>query len=216
MLSLQCGSVLTLKISREMQNGILCFHSSVCFSCLANASKSHKINCARQWKKKFQQLHQSSIITLSDIVGLLCLPKTHRHPICHLPCCKWIVRWYLHQSWETIEDKAGKKDYPAVCVCMCAFPCVCACMSVCFEVTPLFADRHPSQQTSWRPWAIWKYDCNPCGDLAGVSITSVICHPGIQYSFLVQVKLLSLSASPITMGDSSGGGVGSNPAKVLA
>lgn len=50
-----------------------------------------------------------------------------------------------------------------------------------------------------------------------MSITSVICHPGIQYSFLVQVKLLPLSASPIAMGRRLGvGGVGSDPAKVLA
>lgn len=38
-----------------------------------------------------------------------------------------------------------------------------------------------------------------------MSITTVICHTGIQYSFHVQVKLLSLSASPITMGDWGGG-----------
>lgn len=47
-----------------------------------------------------------------------------------------------------------------------------------------------------------------------MSITTVICHTGIQYSFHVQVKLLFLSAPPITMGD--GERERRDPLKVLA
>lgn len=50
------------------------------------------------------------------------------------------------------------------------------------------------------PWAIWKYDCNPCQDLARVSITTVICHTGMMNSSHVQVKLLFLSAPPLAAG----------------
>lgn len=107
------------------------------------------------------------------------------------------------------------KGEPGVCVWVqCGSIRVCVC--VCFEVTLRLVDQSPSRQTSGRPWAIWKYDCNPCEDLAWVSITSVICHTGIQYSFHVQVKLLSLSASPIIMGDWGGGKgrwAGWNPVK---
>lgn len=98
----------------------------------------------------------------------------------------------------------------------CVLGCVCVCLSAWLQVPRRLVDHGPGRPTSGWPWAIWKYDCNPCEDLAWVSITTVICHTGIQYSFHVQVKPLFLSASPITMGERGRESGGGNPVKVLA
>lgn len=166
---------------------------------------------------KINKLKQhSGISTLGDIVAFLRLSNDIDFLFAIL-----VTASQLHVGILTNLEKPSKTKLAnglPCCVYVCAHTYQCALRSpprppLCWPPSkPVQAS--PSQQTSWRPWAIWKYDCNPCGDLAGVSITSVICHPGIQYSFLVQVKLLSLSASAITMGES--GGVGSDPAKVLA
>lgn len=73
-------------------------------------------------KQKFQLLYQSSIITLGDLVGFLCLSNNIDIPfaICRAPSelCVDIFTNLEKQNWQ--------KEYPAVCMHL----YVCLCMRV--------------------------------------------------------------------------------------
>lgn len=124
---------------------------SVCSSIGTSSTVANSI--APDSKKKFQQSKQSSILTLGGIfvVGFLWLSVRIDVPfaICRAAselCVDILTNlektYHLRQSWL--------KGLPwRVCI-VCVYVHV-GVRTVCFEVTPLLADRHPSRQTSWRP-----------------------------------------------------------------